>query len=428
MSSMALHTCKLFARGTASCSSRLRSSTCGFAAGRAIRSVAPASPGSRRGFRSAPVTSMALKTGIVGLPNVGKSTLFNALVENSTAEAANYPFCTIEPNSGIVPVPDDRLATLAGISGTTNIVPTTCEFVDIAGLVKGAADGAGLGNKFLANIRECDAIVHVVRCFDDDDVIHVDGRVDPVSDISVINFELALADMAQIERRLERLGKGRAKSNAEKEAEQGERDALAKLNAALEEGKPARLVDLTDDEWALVKDLMLLTAKPCIYAANVNEDDLADAGASNEHVKKVRAHAESEGSGVTIVSAQVESELIKLDEDERAEFLADLGAAEGGLKSLIRNAYAQLKLQTYFTTGEKETRAWTIKEGFTAPQAAGVIHTDFEKGFIKAETVSYDAFVECEGFAAAKEKGVWRLEGKEYVVQEGDVMVFKFNN
>lgn len=420
-----MHATRFVARTSGAATLRARSS--GFT-GRAFQLTA--APGSKRGFRSAAVTSMALKTGIVGLPNVGKSTLFNALVENSNAEAANYPFCTIEPNSGIVPVPDERLQALATISGTSkdNIVPTTVEFVDIAGLVKGAADGAGLGNKFLANIRECDAIVHVVRCFDDDDVIHVDGKVDPLSDISVINFELALADMAQIERRLERLGKGRAKSNAEKEAEQGERDALAKLNAALEEGKPARLVDLTDDEWALVKDLMLLTAKPCIYAANVNEDDLADAGASNEHVKKVRAHAESEGSGVTIVSAQVESELIKLDEDERAEFLADLGAAEGGLKSLIRNAYAQLKLQTYFTTGEKETRAWTIKEGFTAPQAAGVIHTDFEKGFIKAETVSYDAFVECEGFAAAKEKGVWRLEGKEYVVQEGDVMVFKFNN
>ena len=301
------------------------------------------------------------------------------------------------------------------------------EFVDIAGLVKGAADGAGLGNKFLANIRECDAIVHVVRCFDDDDVIHVDGKVEPLSDISVINFELALADMAQIERRLERLGKGRAKSNAEKEAEQGERDALAKLQESLNEGIPARLVDLTEDEWALVKDLMLLTAKPCIYAANVNEDDLADQGASNEYVKQVREHAEKEGSTVTIISAQVESELIKLDADERDEFLADLGAAEGGLKSLIRNAYSQLKLQTYFTTGEKETRAWTIKRGFTAPQAAGVIHTDFEKGFIKAETVGYDDFVANEGFAGAKEKGVWRLEGKEYVVQEGDILVFKFN-
>jgi len=293
--------------------------------------------------------------------------------------------------------------------------------------VKGAADGAGLGNKFLANIRECDAVVHVVRCFDDDNVIHVDGKVDPLEDIAVINFELALADLAQIERRLERLGKGRAKSNAEKEAEQGERDALAKLRVLLEDGKPARLASLTEDEWALVKDLMLLTAKPCVYAANVNEEDLADAGATNVHVKAVRKHAETEGSGVTIVSAQVESELIKLDPEERAEFLADLGADEGGLKSLIRNAYTQLNLQTYFTTGEKETRAWTIKRGFTAPQAAGVIHTDFEKGFIKAETVGYDEFIACEGFAGAKEKGVWRLEGKDYVVKEGDVLVFKFN-
>ena len=419
MSAMALHTCKFVARGSAA---TLRARSGAFSVGKAVWSPARA-----RAFRATTVTSMALKTGIVGLPNVGKSTLFNALVENSTAEAANYPFCTIEPNSGIVPVPDERLQALATISGTTNIVPTTCEFVDIAGLVKGAADGAGLGNKFLANIRECDDVVHVVRCFDDDDVIHVDGKVDPLSDISVINFELALADMAQIERRLERLGKGRAKSNAEKESEQAERDALAKLTEALEEGKPARLVDLTDDEWALVKDLMLLTAKPCVYAANVNEDDLADAGASNAYVKLVREHAESEGASVTIISAQVESELIKLDEEERNEFLADLGASEGGLKSLIRNAYAQLNLQTYFTTGEKETRAWTIKRGFTAPQAAGVIHTDFEKGFIKAETVGYDDFIANEGFAGAKEKGVWRLEGKEYVVQEGDVLVFKFN-
>ena len=419
---MAMHATRLVARTSGAATLRARSSAF---TGRAFT----AAPGSKRGFRSTAVTSMALNTGIVGLPNVGKSTLFNALVENSTAEAANYPFCTIEPNSGIVPVPDQRLQALATISGTKtdNIVPTTVEFVDIAGLVKGAADGAGLGNKFLANIRECDAIVHVVRCFDDDDVIHVDGKVDPLSDISVINFELALADMAQIERRLERLGKGRAKSNAEKESEQAERDALAKLSESLNEGKPARLVDLTDDEWALVKDLMLLTAKPCIYAANVNEDDLADAGASNEYVKLVRKHAEEEGSSVTIISAQVESELIKLDEDERNEFLADLGATEGGLKSLIRNAYTQLNLQTYFTTGEKETRAWTIKRGFTAPQAAGVIHTDFEKGFIKAETVGYDDFIANEGFAGAKEKGVWRLEGKEYVVKEGDVLVFKFN-
>ena len=482
-------TARLVAR-TACKSLRARASA--FNGCRALGGWADGRQSSRRGFRAAAITSMALKTGIVGLPNVGKSTLFNALVENSTAEvrprppspspespgpsfrasprpralfsrrdddqtdqgrterrarsprvssptppprspspplpqAANYPFCTIEPNSGIVPVPDDRLQALATISGTTNIVPTTCEFVDIAGLVKGAADGAGLGNKFLANIRECDAVVHVVRCFDDDNVIHVDGKVDPLEDIAVINFELALADLAQIERRLERLGKGRAKSNAEKEAEQGERDALAKLRVLLEDGKPARLASLTEDEWALVKDLMLLTAKPCVYAANVNEEDLADAGASNVHVKAVRKHAETEGSGVTIVSAQVESELIKLDPEERAEFLADLGADEGGLKSLIRNAYTQLNLQTYFTTGEKETRAWTIKRGFTAPQAAGVIHTDFEKGFIKAETVGYDEFIACEGFAGAKEKGVWRLEGKDYVVKEGDVLVFKFN-
>ena len=422
MSAMAMHATRLVARTSGAATLRARSSAF---TGRAFT----AAQGSKRGFRSTAVTSMALNTGIVGLPNVGKSTLFNALVENSTAEAANYPFCTIEPNSGIVPVPDQRLQALATISGTKtdNIVPTTVEFVDIAGLVKGAADGAGLGNKFLANIRECDAIVHVVRCFDDDDVIHVDGKVDPLSDISVINFELALADMAQIEKRIERLNKGRAKSNADKEAEAGERDALDKIKVLLEEGTPARLADLTEDEWAMVKDLYLLTAKPTIYAANVNEDDLADKGDSNPHVAVVRKHAEEEGAQVTIISAQVESELIKLDPEERDEFLADLGADEGGLQSLIRAAYKQLKLQTYFTTGEKETRAWTIKEGFTAPQAAGVIHGDFEKGFIKAETVGYDDFIVNNGFSGAKEKGVWRLEGKEYVVKEGDVLVFKFN-
>jgi len=361
-----------------------------------------------------------LQAGIVGLPNVGKSTLFNAVVANAKAQAANFPFCTIEPNTGVVAVPDERLAVLAKISNSAEIIPARVEFVDIAGLVKGASKGEGLGNQFLANIREVDAIVHVVRCFENDDIIHVAGSVDPVRDIEVINLELALADLSQLEKRAERTRK-QAKANKDAQAELA---LLEKLLAVLNEGKSARLVELTDEEEALVKPLGLLTRKPVIYAANVSEDDLAT---GNEWVEQVRAIAAAENAQVVVVSAQVESELIELSEEERADFLASLGVQEGGLKSLIRATYDLLGLRTYFTTGPKETRAWTIRAGMLAPQAAGVIHSDFERGFIRAETVAYDDLVATGSMAAAKEKGLVRSEGKEYVVQEGDVMLFRFN-
>jgi len=379
-----------------------------------------------RGFRSSVVT-MALKTGIVGLPNVGKSTLFNALVKNGKAQAANFPFCTIEPNVGMVAVPDERLAVLGKISNTHKIVPTTVEFVDIAGLVKGASKGEGLGNQFLANIRECDSIVQVVRCFDDEDVIHVAGKIDPVEDIDVINFELALSDISQIEKRMERLNKGRAKSKEDQALDAVEMEGLQRAIDALEQNQPVRSVEFTEDELFRIKNLNLLTAKPLCYAANVCEEDLADAGAANEYVKALRGKAAEENCEVVIISAQVEAELSDLDEEEAQEYLESLGATEGGLKSLIRATYRQLGLRTYFTTGEKETRAWTIRAGFTAPQAAGVIHTDFEKGFIRAETVAYNDFVECGGEKQARESGKLRSEGKEYVVAEGDIMNFRFN-
>lgn len=351
--------------------------------------------------------------------------MFNALCENAKAQAANFPFCTIEPNVGIVAVPDPRLQELSKISGSEKIIPTSVEFVDIAGLVKGASKGEGLGNQFLANIRECDSIVQVVRCFEDGDVIHVAGKVDPLDDTDVINFELALADITQIEKRLERLKKTKGKSGEEAKRNEVEAGALQRIMAALEQNKPARSVALSDEEAELVRGLYLLTAKPMVYAANVAEDDLADPGA-NRHVAALRSKAEEEGRGVVVVSAQVEAELNELDSEEAAEYLAGLGVEEGGLKSLIRCTYQQLGLLTYFTTGEKETRAWTIHEGYTAPQAAGVIHTDFEKGFIRAETVAYDDFVAAGGFGAAKEKGLLRLEGKEYVVKEGDILMFRF--
>lgn len=361
-----------------------------------------------------------LRAGIVGLPNVGKSTLFNALVANAKADAANFPFCTIEPNVGVVAVPDQRLQVLAKISESQKIVPTRIEFVDIAGLVKGASKGEGLGNQFLANIREVDAIVHVVRCFDDDDIIHVSGSVDPGRDIEVINLELALADLGQVERRIERTRK-QARSNKDAKMEL---DVLETLSAGLNEGKLARQISLTEEEAESVKQLGLLTSKPVIYAANVSEDDLAT---GNDWVEQVRQIAATEDAQVVVVSAQVESELIELPEEEREDFLQSLGVEEGGLKSLIGATYELLGLRTFLTTGPQETRAWTIAAGMKAPQAAGVIHTDFERGFIRAETIGYGDLVAAGAMTAAKEKGLVRSEGKDYVVQEGDVMLFRFN-
>ncbi|OKH27144.1 redox-regulated ATPase YchF [Chroogloeocystis siderophila] len=361
-----------------------------------------------------------LRAGIVGLPNVGKSTLFNALVANAKAEAANFPFCTIEPNVGVVAVPDERLQVLGEISNSAQIVPARVEFVDIAGLVKGASQGEGLGNQFLSHIREVDAIVHVVRCFENDDIIHVAGSVDPKRDIEIINLELALADLAQIERRIERTKK---QARTSKDA-QFEVSVLETLSAALNEGKSVRQINLTEEEAATIKGLGLLSGKPIIYAANVSEEDLA---AGNEYVEQVRQIASQENAQVVIVSAQVEAELVELPEEDKAEFLSSLGVEEGGLKSLIRATYELLGLRTYFTSGPKETRAWTIHAGMSAPQAAGVIHSDFERGFIRAETVAYKDLVATGSMNAAKEKGLVRSEGKEYVVQEGDVMLFRFN-
>jgi GTP-binding protein YchF len=358
-----------------------------------------------------------------------QSTLFNALVENGKAAAANFPFCTIEPNTGIVPVPDPRLQLLSDASGSLKLVPATVEFVDIAGLVKGASQGEGLGNKFLTHIRECDALVQVIRCFEDENIIHVSGGVNPVDDMETINLELALADAAQIEKRLERLGKGRSKTKEVAALEEVEAAALRRIAAALDGGAAARSVELSEEERAVVTPLYLLTAKPIIYAANVAEGDLADAGAANTHVAALRKAAAAEGASVVVVSAQVEAELNELDAAEKADYLEALGVPveAGGLASLVRAAYTQLGLRTYFTSGVQETRAWTIRAGMTAPQAAGVIHSDFEKGFIRAETVGYDAMVTAGTMAAAKEQGLLRSEGKEYIVNEGDVMLFRFN-
>ena len=359
-----------------------------------------------------------LRAGIVGLPNVGKSTMFNALVANAKADAANFPFCTIEPNVGVVSVPDPRLEVLSKLSNSQKLVPTRIEFVDIAGLVKGASKGEGLGNQFLANIREVDAIVHMVRCFDDDDIIHVAGSVDPVRDIEIINLELVLADLAQVEKRITRQRKS-AKNDKNAQAEV---ELLEKIAEVLNDGQSVRTMDLSEDELLIIKPLGLLSNKPIIYATNVSEDDLAT---GNEWVEAVRNFASDEAAKVVVVSAQVESELIELSEEETKDFLEALGVEEGGLKSLIRATYDLLGLRTYLTTGEQETRAWTIVAGTKAPQAAAVIHTDFEKKFIKAETISYEDLVETGSKNAAKEKGLLRLEGKDYVVREGDVIEFR---
>ena len=361
-----------------------------------------------------------LKAGIVGLPNVGKSTLFNALVENSKAQAANFPFCTIEPNKGIVSVPDERLEELGKFSSSQNIIPTKIEFVDIAGLVKGASKGEGLGNKFLSNIREVDAIVHVVRCFEDNEVIHVSGKVNPLDDIEIINLELNLADLSQLQKRRERIKK-QIKTNKDAATEDL---ILEKIELSLEKGIPVRSIDLSNEETMIIKQLGFLTAKPIIYATNLSESDL-DKG--NDYSEKVIKFASDEKAECVKISAQVESELVDLDFDEKIAYLNDLGVKEGGLSSLIKATYKLLGLKTYFTTGEKETKAWTIKSGMTAPQAAGVIHTDFERGFIRAQTISYENLISSGSILNAKNKGLVRSEGKEYIVCEGDVMEFLFN-
>ena len=364
-------------------------------------------------------THTGIQCGIVGLPNVGKSTLFNALTKAGIA-AANFPFCTIEPNVGVVPVPDPRLNALSAIVKPQKVIPTAVEFVDIAGLVAGAASGEGLGNKFLAHIREVDAIAHVVRCFEHPDVIHVANKVDPIADIETIDTELALADLESVDKAIARYE--RVAKSGDKDAK-ARIDALQKLRAALDQGRPARSVALTDEERVLLRELFLLTMKPVLYIANVLEDGFAN----NPHLEAVSARAAQEGAEVVPVSAAIEEELSQLDDADRDEMLSSYGLDEPGLNRVIRAAYKLLGLQTYFTAGEKEVRAWTVKAGATAPQAAGVIHTDFEKGFIRAETIGYDDFVKYKGEAGARDAGRLRLEGKEYRVQEGDVLHFRFN-
>ncbi len=364
---------------------------------------------------------MGFKTGIVGLPNVGKSTLFNALTRTAAAQAANFPFCTIEPNVGEVAVPDPRLEKLAEIAGSKQIIPTRMTFVDIAGLVKGASKGEGLGNQFLANIRECDAIAHVLRCFDEDDVTHVEGRVDPVADADTIETELMLADLESIDRRLQNLA--RKIKGGDNEAAQQKR-LLKQAEAALEAGRPARSVQVDAEDAKAWNMLQLLTAKPVLYVCNVAEDEAAT---GNAHSRAVEKMAAEQGAASVVISARIEEEISQLDAEEAEMFLSELGLAEAGLDRLIKAGYGLLGLVTYFTVGPKEARAWTIPEGTPAPQAAGVIHGDFERGFIRAETISYDDFIACGGEQGAKDAGKMRVEGKAYIVKDGDVLHFLFN-
>ena len=364
-----------------------------------------------------------MKLGIVGLPNVGKSTLFNSLTK-AGAESANYPFCTIDPNVGVVTVPDERLNLLGDFYKSKKVTPAVIEFVDIAGLVKGASKGEGLGNQFLANIREVDAIVHVVRCFEDSNVVHVDGSIDPLRDIETINLELVFSDLEILERRIAKVTKT---ARMDKEAAK-ELAFLEKVKAHLEEGQLAITLETeNEDEDAWLATYNLLTAKPVIYAANVAEDDIADDGANNQYAQAVREYAAKQNSEVFVICAQIEEEISELDEDERKMFLEDLGLTESGLEKLVRASYHLLGLMSFLTAGEDETRAWTIKIGTKAPQAAGKIHTDFERGFIKAEVVNYQDLLDCGSYAGAREKGLVRMEGKEYVVQDGDVILFRFN-